>query len=452
MEEDRSILNVRGNTIKTSLNPLYSITHNTLMDGAMIQRDSKAIDVIVIGAGIVGLAVAEKLQSQGMEVTLVEREAVAAEASKGNAAAFAFSDIMPLASPGMIKKALKWFIDPLGPFAVVAKDLPWTLPWLMRFLAASLPSRVQRSITAQSALMKLSRSTMASMVERANIQQMVHSDGVLYLYENEQYYESDHVNWALRSRHGIAFDRYEGKALHAFQSGLSESIKAGVFVPEWQTVTNPATFCDAIHHHLTTQGVETRIAGVSAIADTKTGAEVVLDTGERIKTDYVVLAAGPWSAALAKPLGDWIPLIGERGYNTTFPRQSLNLDRMLIFSDHGFVVTPLDSGIRVGGASEIARLDRAPNYRRSEAMVKKAKRFLPDLVTDEGEPWMGSRPAIPDTLPVIGCAKSSDRIIYAFGHGHLGLTQSAATGQLVCELISKEKTSVDITPFRPDRF
>ncbi|WP_428603649.1 NAD(P)/FAD-dependent oxidoreductase [Sedimenticola sp.] len=418
----------------------------------MNQSPAASPHAIVIGAGIVGLAVAEKLQSQGMRVTLLEREAVAAGASRGNAGAFAFSDILPLASPGMIKKAFRWLIDPLGPFAVVAADLPWTLPWLLRFLCASRPSRVKRSIQAQSDLMQLAKQAMHDLVARTGLAGMIRSDGALHLYESLAAYRADQANWTLRAAHGIAFERYEGEALHRFQPGLSRHFRVGLFVPAWQTVSNPADFCQAIHYYLGNQGVETRYAEVEGLSGVAGGAEVRLASGERLRADYVVLAAGPWSAELAAPLGDAIPLIGERGYNTSFPREALELRRMLIFCDHGFVVTPLDDAIRVGGASEIARLDRPPNYRRSTAMVRKAQQFLPGLKTDHGEPWMGSRPAIPDTLPVIGRSRVSENIIYAFGHGHLGLTQSAATGQLVSELINGLPTSVDLTPFRPDRF
>lgn len=411
-------------------------------------NETASPDVIVIGAGIVGLAVAEALQHSGQRVLLLEREKVAAGASQGNAGAFAFSDIMPLASPGIIKKALKWFLDPLGPFAVVVKDLPWTMGWLLRFLAASRPSNLAKSIDAQVSLMALSKSSMDTMVARAELTELIRSDGALHLYEGEP----DKTSWQLREQHGIRFERLEGDALHRFQPGLDKRFVTGFFVPQWQTVSNPENFCQGIHDRITMLGVQTQYATVQQIDASDFGAEVVLEGGKRISANHIVIAAGPWSSQLAAQLGDEIPLIGERGYNTTFPETAVSLKRMLIFCDHGFVMTPLDGAIRVGGASEVARLDRTPNYKRSEAMVTKAKRFVPDLETSQGKPWMGSRPAIPDTLPVISRSKRTDKVIYAFGHGHLGLTQSAATGQLVSELVNSQQTSIDLTPYRADRF
>ncbi len=419
---------------------------------SMNQQDEQIPDTVVIGAGIVGLAAAEHLQSRGRQVTLVEREAVAAGASQGNAAAFAFSEIIPMASPDVVRKAIRWFFDPLGPFAVVARDLPWTYRWLLKFLAASRPVQFKRSIETQSRIMDLAKTSMNTMVTRAGVECMVRSVGALYLYNSEASYRRDADSWVLRHRYGIEFETLKAQALHHFQPGLDSGFRVGIFVPCWQTVSDPLAFCHGLYSYLARQGVEFLHAKVKRVSADDTGVEITLAEGRSLRARHAVIAAGPWSAVLAEQLGDKVPLIAERGYNTTFPKKALELQRMLVFCDHGFVITPLAEGIRIGGASEIARLDRPANYKRSMAMVIKAKRFLPDLKTEDGEPWMGSRPATPDTLPVIGYSKASKRVVYAFGHGHLGLTQSAATGQLVSELIHGEQTSIDLSPLRADRF
>ena len=147
-----------------------------------------------------------------------------------------------------------------------------------------------------------------------------------------------------------------------------------------------------------------------------------------------------------------MPLETERGYNTTLPPGAFDLRRYLIFGEHGFVISPLSSGIRVGGAVELAGLDLPPNYKRSEAMLKKAAVFLPGLRTDGGTQWMGYRPSLPDSLPAIGASRASGRIVYAFGHGHLGLTQSAGTGRLVADLVTGKEPAIDLAPFSPQRF
>jgi D-amino-acid dehydrogenase len=177
-----------------------------------------------------------------------------------------------------------------------------------------------------------------------------------------------------------------------------------------------------------------------------------LANGELLTASKVVVAAGAWSHRIAAWMGEKIPLETERGYNTTLPANAFDLKRQLIFSRHGFVVTPLEDGIRVGGAVEFAGLERAPDMRRAKAMLDKTAEFLPGLATGGGRQWMGYRPSLPDSLPVIGRSRGTARLVYAFGHGHLGLTQSAATGRLVRDLVLSRPTEIDTTPFRPNRF
>lgn len=410
----------------------------------------KSYNVIVIGGGIIGLNAAERLLADGHQVTLVEKTGIAAGASFGNAAGLAFSDIMPLASPGIVKKAIRWFLDPVGPFAVVPQDIFKVAPWLFRFLRAARPAQYRTSIDVQASLMHLAAETFPKMLDRTGLQSMVRTNGALHLYETEASFKADLENWKFREQHGIEFQTFDQVALHQFQPGLSDKFVAGIYANTWKSVSNPNDLCQAIYGYLTQKGVKMVQKGVKYVSD----GVVVLEDDDRLFADKIVIAAGPWSKSLAGQLGDDIPLIGERGYNTTLPKSAwAELDHTLVFSDHGFVVTPLANGVRVGGASEIAGLDRPANFKRSEHMLGKAGKFLPALKTEGGEQWMGRRPSIPDTLPVISRSSASENIIYAFGHGHLGLTQSTATAELVAGLIAGSPTNkVDLRALRATRF
>lgn len=240
--------------------------------------------------------------------------------------------------------------------------------------------------------------------------------------------------------------------MDALQPGLSPRFVRGTFTPGWQSVTDPKDFTLALADRFRANGGTLARGEVVALTPAGDGMTVTLAGGESMAAGQVVLAAGAHSHLLARGLGDRIPLETERGYNTTLPADAFDLRTQVTFGGHGFVVTRLTSGIRVGGAVELGGLKLPPNFRRAEAMLKKAQGFLPGLKATGGRQWMGFRPSLPDTLPAIGHARASRRVTYAFGHGHLGLTQATATARLVADLVTGAAPPIDLTPFSPQRF
>lgn len=409
-------------------------------------------EVVIVGAGIVGLAIAFHLQQTGRKVRLVERGGVAEGASRGNAGAFAFTDILPLASPGILRQAPKWLLDPLGPLAIPPSYLPSIAPWLLRFWRASLPDRHALSTQVQGELMRVAATAMGDMVREAGLAGHVRANGNLQVYESEAELAVSMPGWEARERAGIAFEHVRGERLAELQPGLSPRFVAGTFTPDWKNVDDPYHFALALFDAVMARGGAIVHGDVETVAPMTGGVRVRLSDGTALEATKVVIAAGAWSRPFAARLGDKVPLETERGYNTTLPPGAFDVRRQITFGGHGFVVTPLSTGIRVGGAVELGGLKLPPNYKRSEAMLKKAAAFLPGLKTEGGTQWMGFRPSIPDSLPVIGRSTASERIIYAFGHGHLGLTQSAATGRIVADLIAGLTPPLDITPLRAERF
>lgn len=410
-------------------------------------------EVVVIGAGIVGLCAARLLRQGGHDVLLLDRKAVAAEASRGNAGALAFSDVLPMASPGILAQAPRWLLDPLGPLALRPAYLWPLLPWLWRFWRASRPAAFAASIRAQVALMQLAAPATQRLLQSLGAQHLLNSAGNLHLYESQAEWKAALPGWQLRAEHGIAFEHAQGAAdIARWQAGLSPGLVAATFVPGWQTLSDPLALCQTVAADFEAAGGRLRQATVRGLRPRPDHLEVSLADGRSVQAQRVVVAAGAWSHPLARTVGDRLPLETERGYNTTLPPGAFALQRQLTFPGHGFVVTPIAGGVRVGGAVELAGLQAPPNYRRADVLLAKAQRFLPGLKTQGGTRWMGFRPSLPDSLPAIGPSAADARITHAFGHGHLGLTQAAATAEIVGALVAGQRPPLDLQPFDPGRF
>lgn len=410
------------------------------------------IDVAIVGAGIIGICTAFKLQEAGRSAVLIDRKGIAEETSRGNAGAFAFSDVIPLATSGVLGKLPKWLSDPLGPLTIRPEYLPQITPWLMRFWRAGWPDRVASGIRAQSALMRVARAEAESLVANAGLSGMIRSDGILELYESEAELRGTAKDDAAKSAEGIEFRHVRGDELAELQPGLSPRIRCGTFIPTWQTVSDPYDYAVAVAKAATERGAKFQQGEIVQLRPQDDGVILEMKDGSAIRAKQAVVAGGAWSHHLTRQLGEDIPLETERGYNTTLPGYTFDLKRQLFFGGHGFVVTPLASGIRVGGAVELGGLKLPPNFKRADAMLQKAARFMPGLVTTGGRQWMGFRPSLPDSLPAIGFSRRSRNIVYAFGHGHLGLTQSAGTGKLVANLLTGATQPIDMSPFSPQRF
>ncbi len=409
-------------------------------------------DVIVIGAGVIGLSAAIAAQSRGLRVVVVDREGPAAGASAGNAGAFAFTDILPLASPGILKKAPKWLLDPLGPLSVPPAYALRIAPWMFRFWRACQPSRVAHSTAAQTSLMDLSKAELEPFLAATETLSMLRKEGNLQVYESEAEFRASLQGWEVRRSHGIEFQHLKADEMAAIQPGLASRFILGTFTPGWYSIADPKLYTLALAKHFRSRGGVIETSEISSLRALPVGVEVVAADGKLRQAGKVVLAAGAFSHRIAKTLGEHMPLETERGYNTTLPADAFDLRTQITFGGHGFVVSKLSTGIRVGGAVELGGLALPPNFRRSEAMLQKARTFLTDLKPEGGVQWMGFRPSMPDSLPAIGSAKATPDVIYAFGHGHLGLTQSAGTARIVADLLTRKAPAIDLTPFSPQRF
>ena len=405
----------------------------------------------IVGGGIIGCATALHLLDQGHKVTVLERDAGGLPASVGNAGILAVPEIDPIARPGMLLAAPKWLLDPLGPLTVRWQDLPALMPWLTRFLLASRPAKVARAREALAFLLKTAAADHQAMGAMAGISGHIRKTGALTVFDTkaarDKAFTHEAANAALL---GCNVEKLDVDEARARVPALKGTFAGGIFNDGYETFQYPLTLLRRLQSQLreratfidaTVNAVEWSDAGVSV----RTGAE------NAHLFDKVAITAGVWSKTLVERLGLKVLLESERGYNTTFVNPSMTLEMPVFFSEHGFVATPFENALRVGGAVELAKPETAANYARAAAMRRKMRRYVPDLPREGGTEWMGRRPSTPDSLPVIGLHPGDPRIAFAFGHGHLGLTLSATTGRHVASLLSGERNP-DLKPFSIARF
>lgn len=409
--------------------------------------------VAVLGAGIVGLATTHALIDEGHQIVLIDREGPAAGASRGNAGWIAHTDIDPIASPKMLRQVPKFLVDPLGPLTIRRDYFFTILPWLVRLIAASRPGRLSASIEALISIQSLAMPAWDRLATRLLLANKIHKRGTIFAFDNHSAYERALPHFKRQEAAGIHVDYLNKEDVQSLEPGLTDEVIAATYFPASAHVSDPAEITRALYDAARRRNIEHVHGKVIAIEPDSNGVTIRMDGREPVRADRVVNALGAWAKPVAATVGDKVPLDTERGYNVSFPGVAGSLTHPVTFQGHGFVASPLDSGLRIGGAVEFAGLAAPPNHQRTKAMHEKATRFIRDLPRFEtGTLWMGFRPSIPDSLPVIGPSKASPFVIHAFGHGHYGLTQSVATGRLVSDLIAGRNPPIDLAPFSAQRF
>ena len=406
-------------------------------------------DVVIIGAGVIGLACAWAALREGARVSIVDRDFEGDRASHGNAGGIAVAESTPIAVHGMFTKAAKWLMDPLGPLALDWKHLPKALPWFMAFRRATEPARYQSISHALALLNNRVYDDLLPMFDDIGARSMHYRQGALTVYETDEAFAADQTEWAFKRELGVRWHALNAQQVRECEPALAPVFRHGVFLDDWSHIGDPRRIVTLLRERVRALGARfvTGVARAIVAPDA-----VVLDDGTRVKGRRIVVATGAWSAMLAKSIGDTVLLESERGYNATLPKHGVSMTREVIFAERKFVATPLDIGLRIGGAAEFAGIDAPPNYRRSDALLALGKRFIPGIDDTGAAKWMGHRPATPDSLPVIGASPRVSSVIYAFGHGHLGLTQCATTAALVADVLAGRRPRVPLAPYSIARF
>ena len=410
--------------------------------------------IAVIGAGIVGVCCALRLRAEGREVALYDPREPGTATSFGNAGIVSIGSVTPYSWPGLWRSVPAMLFDPLSPLIVRWRYLPRVLPWLARFLAAGRLSSYRRLSADMAPLLALAKAEHDRMAETFAVEPgLLRSDGYIHAYRSRKRFGGTALWREMLAEHGVRFEIVERDRLRELEPALSREFEVGIFLPDGGFVAEPVALTRAYADAFAALGGEHVRERVSGFDMTASGPRAVLGDGGRREFDHVVLAAGAWSRPLARRLGAAVPLEAKRGYHINAdPPDGPGLTRPVVVGDRDYVLCPMRDGLRVTAGVEFGGLTLPPDYRRVRRILEHARGSLPGLDGAVRREWMGRRPALPDSKPVIGPSPRFPNATFAFGHGHLGLTLSAVTARIVTDLIAGRAPPVPMSPFRPDRF
>ncbi len=414
--------------------------------------DSEA-PVIVIGAGIVGMATARTLQRAGHAVTLVDSAEPGRATSYGNAGFIAIDHVLPLARPSTLKRVPRMLRDRNGPLTVHLPSLPQLLPWMARFARASLSSvEVRKGMDAIVPLMAEANIAWKAEIQASGLGELFRSKGALYVYESEAAFLAGAEERALQRAKGTNFEIVDGNRARELAPGLSSHIVRGVYYPHGMHTIDPYRVVTTLAERFAAEGgtiLRGRVRGFVRGGNRVTAVEL---TDGDLPAKAVVIAAGRASGELTRLLGFNAPLVAERGYHVMLAPDNVRFDLPVSPSERGFFITPMAEGLRVAGTVELAAAHQPPSWHRADLLVKHLKDIFPGVGGEERSRWIGERPTLPDYRPAIGRAPRLANVYCGYGHQHVGLTLATATGRLIARLMEGEDMPEPLGACDPGRF
>jgi len=407
--------------------------------------------ITVLGAGSVGVGTAIHLQQRGWQVTLIDGERPASQTSYGNAGVINSSSFIPLNNQGLwssLPRLLKNNQPQLRyRWSRLLRDIPWT--W--QFLRHANRKDTEASCIALNALCALALDEHRALMQRAGNMHRLSECGWLKVLRQGNGYNPHSFDAQMYERFGIAIDVLSADEVYDLEPSLNKIYKHGYLLRNSAQVNNPGELIKEYVQQFIADGgtfQQTQVKSVSYDTNTFT-----LHANETIHCEHLVVAAGPWSADVLKPLGYDVLLGVERGYHQHFhPQSGTSLLRTLHDVDGGFIMAPMESGIRITTGVELAKRDEPSNLAQLNQVIPRAREAFPLGDPTDDPIWRGARPTLPDSRPIIDRAPGHENLWLAFGHQHIGLMSGPITGKLLAQLIDGDKTEIDLSPFRASRW
>ena len=411
---------------------------------------SSAKEIIVIGAGMVGMCTALWCQMKGIQTTLVDYQQPGCGTSYGNACTIADYANVPVNDPSLFRR-LPGLMFGDGPLRINPLHILGNPRWSIEFLRQCSHKNVDNISHALGTLLKGIPAGLDPLIAASNSQNLMRESGCLYVYTTEQSFNGAHGSITRRRESGVPFEIIDKASMQDLEPALTNDCYKGLFFPKASQTLNPTHLIEAFFTHFQQLGGIWTKAKVSHVTPAQQSVTVHTQGSETINAEKVVIACGAFSKTIKGSGSERLPLGTERGYHVQYSEQKELLSRPIGFADKGYYATPMNEGLRLAGVVEIDNLNKPANRKCIQYLQRCAKNQF-NINDKPDSDWLGYRPTFPDSLPVIDYSAKSKNILFAFGHQHIGLTLGGITGLLISEMLQSETASVNLAPFGVDRF
>jgi D-amino-acid dehydrogenase len=413
------------------------------------------MNIGIIGGGIIGLSSAYYLNKAGHQVTIIDQTDLKDGCSHGNAGMIVPSHFIPLATPGMISKGIKWMFSSTSPFYVRPRLSGDLIKWGYQFYKHSTKQHVAHSIPALKEISLLSKAMYQQMARDLSFDFGYSERGLMMLYQNAETEKEEAETAHLANKIGIEAHVLSEAEVQQLEPEVKVKVRGGVYFPGDAHLT-PQLLVKQLIAYLKEKGVDFKTNTYVTDLITERGSIKVLKTnGGDLSFDEVIIATGSWSGEVAAKLGITVPMQAGKGYSFTLQNMVRNVQIPSIFLEARVAITPMGNALRFGGTMEITGVDHGINMNRVKGIVNSIPHYYPEMkvaMPEEKEIWHGLRPCSPDGLPYIGKSRRIKNLTFATGHSMMGLSLGPGTGKLISEIIDHEKPSMPIAAFDPERF
>jgi D-amino-acid dehydrogenase len=410
-------------------------------------------DIVILGAGMVGVGAALHLQQRGRDVILLDRHELAGEeTSFGNAGLIECASVFPYMFPRDFGQILQYAMNRSPQVRYHVSDLPTVLPWLARYFLASSPKRALHSAMAELPLIRRSLIEHEALIAEAGVPELLRRTGWIKLFRSDASLADAVRDLKRAQQYGVDGEVLDGKEIAAREPHLTGQFAGAIYWPTPGFIPDPGGLAKAYAALFKRKGGRFLVGDARTLEQVAGGWRVNGRDGAVVARE-VVVALGPWSDLVFRPLGYSIPLAVKRGYHLHLaPRGNAVLSHPVLDSDLGYLLAPMNRGIRLTTGVEFARRDAPPTPIQVQQALPRARALFPLGDAVDAKPWKGGRPCLPDMLPVIGRAPRHAGLWFDFGHQHHGLTLGPVTGRLLAEMMTGETPLADPRPFAVERF